>query len=326
VLRKLCLILLPAILVVPPSARAQTQAQALMPADLRADNTADVPPDGIPIIRSSVQEVNVIFAATDKKGRYRRDVKADDLAILDNGKAPAALRSFRSETDLPLRVGLVMDVSTSVAGRYKFEQNCAIEFFNHVLRRQRDQAFVVTFDSLPIVTQDFTDDPDLLTQGVKKLPPGGDSAVYDALYTAATTRFLNVQADGPVRRVIILISDGQDNHSRMTVKQVAEASRRAEVTIYTISTNTTKAANRGDKLLKSLAEETGGRAYFGNKSEKDVLRAFDTIQDELRSQYALSYKPADFKADGRYRQILIQPRKDKNLIIRARKGYFAPSR
>jgi VWFA-related protein len=279
----------------------------------------------IPTIRASVQEVNVIFTATDKKGRYKRDLKPADLAVLDDGKPPAAVRSFVSETDLPLRVGLVLDVSGSITDRFTFEQDSAIKFFSHVLRPQTDKAFVLAFDSVPTLTQDFTDSMDQLSRGVKKLTPGGGSAVYDAVQTAAAKKLLQVNADVPVRRIIILISDGEDNQSRTTIPQVIDAARHAETTIYAISTNTSNTVSRGDKLLRRLAEETGGRAFFPNKSE-DVVKAFDTIRDELRSQYALSYKPADFQADGHYRSIVIQALNDKNVLIRARKGYFAPAR
>jgi VWFA-related protein len=319
---KAILILLLGILV--PSQWAQTTDQAKQPgsAQVRPENSKDT--DEIPTIRASVQEVNVIFTATDKKGRFKRNLKSDDLAVLDDGKPPAGLRSFRSETDLPLRVGLVLDVSGSITDRFTFEQDSAIRFFGHVLRPQTDKAFILAFDSEPTLTQDFTDDPDLLSKGVKKLTPGGGSAVYDALQTAATKKLMNVSDNGEVRRIIILISDGEDNQSRATIPQVIDAARRAEVTIYAISTNTSNIVTHGDKLLRKLAEETGGRAFFPNKIE-DVVKAFDTIQDELRSQYALSYKPADFQPDGHYRSISIQARDNKNLIIRSRKGYFAPS-
>ncbi|HWR15122.1 MAG TPA: VWA domain-containing protein [Terriglobales bacterium] len=278
----------------------------------------------IPTIRASVQEVNVIFTATDKKGRFKRNLTPEDLAVYDDGKPPAALRSFRSETDLPLRVGLVFDVSGSITERFTFEQESAINFFNRVLRPHTDKAFVLAFDSTPSLTQDFTDNTALLAAGVKKFSPSGGSAVYDALQVAAAKKLMNVRADRPVRRIIVLISDGEDNQSRATIPQVIDAARRAEVTIYAISTNNSPTVSRGDKLLRKLAEETGGRAFFPNKID-DVTKAFETIQDELRSQYALSYKPADFTADGRYRSINIQARSDKNLIIRARKGYFAPA-
>jgi Ca-activated chloride channel family protein len=319
---KLALILLLGTLV--PSQWAQSTDQAHASENDQSQAETSKGEDDIPTIRTSVQEVNVIFTATDKKGRFKRDLTSQDLAVLDDGKPPAAVRSFRSETDLPLRVGLVLDVSGSITDRFTFEQDSAIRFFSHVLRAQTDKAFVLAFDSIPTLTQDFTDNADQLSRGVKKLSPGGGSAVYDALDFAAVRKLMRVESDHPVRRIIILISDGEDNQSRITTAQAIDAARRAEVTIYSISTNTSNIVTRGDKLLQRLAEETGGRAFFPNKVE-DVVKAFETIQDELRSQYALSYKPADFEADGRYRRIDIQARNDKRLVIRSRKGYFAPS-
>lgn len=286
---------------------------------------ASIGPDGITTIRKTVEEVNVIFTATDKRGRFKKDLKQSDLAVYDDGNAPAAVRSFRSETDLPLRVGLVLDVSGSITSRFTFEQEAAIRFFNQVIRPKTDQAFVITFNSVPTLAQDFTDDPHLLASGVEKLAPGGGSAVYDALYIAATRMLIEAHADRPVRHIIILISDGEDNQSQVTAPEVIEAARRAEVTIYAISASNSNIFSRGDKLMQKFAEETGGRVLFPNKVE-GVVRAFNTIQQELRSQYSLSYKPANFNADGHYRRIDIEARNNKNLVIRARKGYFAPNR
>lgn len=296
----------------------QPEASQNHAADLQSD-------EAVTTFRASVEEVNLIFTATDKKGRFKKDLKPAELAVYDDGKPPAAVRSFRSETDLPLRVGLVLDVSGSITDRFTFEQEAAIRFFHQILRPRTDQAFVLAFDSVPTLTQDFTDDPDRLAAGVKRLTPGGGSAVFDAIHLVATKKLMGLPADRPVRRIVILISDGEDNQSRVTRQEVIEAARRAEVTIYAISTNTSNTVSRGDKLMQRLAEETGGRAFYPFKIE-DVVRAFKSIQDELRSQYALSYKPADFNADGHYRRIEIRPRTDKNLVIRARKGYFAPNR
>lgn len=312
---KIVLLLLLSVFFVPVE-QAQQTASSLSPA------SSD---DGITTIRATVQEVNLIFTATNKRGQFKRDLKPTDLAVLDDGKPPAAVNSFRSETDLPLRVGLVLDVSGSITDRFTFEQESAIKFFSQILRPKTDQAFVLAFDSACTLTQDFTDDPSLLAQGVKKLSPGGGTAVRDAVDLAATKKLKNARADRPVRRIIILISDGEDNQSRVTVSQLIEDAHRAEVTIYAISTNTSPDFSRGDRAMRAWAEETGGRAFFPNKID-DVVKAFKQIEDELRSQYALSYKPADFDADGHYRRIELQPRSDKNLVLRARKGYFAPSR
>ncbi len=281
--------------------------------------------DGIITIRKSVEEVNLIFTATDKHGHFKKHLKSSDVMVWDDGKPPAAVRSFRSETDLPLRVGLVFDVSGSITSRFLFEQEAAIRFFNQVIRPHTDQAFVMAFNSAPRLVQDFTDDPQLLAQGVEKLAPGGGSAVYDALYAAALDKLMRTRADRPVRRVIILISDGEDNQSRAKASDVVEAARRAEVSIYAISTTNSNIFSRGDRVMERFGEDTGGRTFFPSKIE-DVVHAFNSIQEELRSQYALSYKPANFDADGHYRRIQIQARNDKNLVIRSRKGYFAPNR
>ncbi|HEX6880838.1 MAG TPA: VWA domain-containing protein [Terriglobales bacterium] len=296
-------------------------------AEIAAQNDPSQPASDEPVatIRASVQEVNVIFTATDRRGHYLKDLKSNDLAVYDDGKPPARVNSFVSETDLPLRVGLVMDVSGSITDRMAFEQESAIKFFNQILRPHTDQAFVLAFDSVQRMPQDFTDDPVKLANGVRSLTPGGGTALYDAIATAASKRLHAVKSERPLRRVIILISDGEDNQSRTTRAEAIDAARRAEVTVYAISTNDSNVRTRGDKMLEQLAEETGGRAFFPNKVE-DVAHAFGTIQDELRSQYAVSYKPADFSADGRYRSIQIVARSDKNVVIRARKGYFAPSR
>lgn len=273
-------------------------------------------------IRASVQEVNVFFTATDKRGKFRKDLQASDLAVLDDGKPPAALRSFRSETDLPLRVGLLIDSSSSITERFTFEQESAIRFVSQILRPGVDQAFVMTFNSSPKLVQDYTDDSALLAKAVHSAQAGGGTAVYDAVAMAANKKLGNLWGERPIRRVIILISDGEDNQSNATRGQVIEAARRSGVTVYTISTNTSNSFTRGDKVLQKFADETGGRAFYPSKIS-DVVSAFRTIEEELRSQYAVAYKPAEFVADGRYRSINIQAR-NKDVLIRARKGYFAP--
>ena len=300
---------------------AQTTGSAL-----RTNNSVleGASPENEPVttIRATVQEVNLVFTATDRRGRFKKNLVASDFAILDDGKPPAAVRSFRSETDLPIRAGLVLDVSGSITSRFSFEQEAAIKFFNDVVRPKTDEAFVVAFDSVPTLTQDFTDKPELLAKGVTALKPGGGSAVFDAIYFAVNKKLGKRDEDKSVRRLIILISDGEDNQSSVTREQVLEMARRAEATIYAISTNTSNTTTRGDKLMAKLAEETGGRAFFP-LNIGDVAHAFDTIQEELRSQYALAYRPADFTPDGRYRRIQISTPRDKAVLVRARKGYLA---
>ena len=275
-------------------------------------------------IRRAVDEVNVIFTVTDKHGRFVKDLKRNDFKVVDDAKPALEIKSFRSETDLPLQVGLLVDASNSVRDRFKFEQESAIEFLNQMIRPKSDRAFVIGFDVTPEVTQDFTDSTEALSKGVRSLRPGGGTAMYDALYFACRDKLLKAPSRGTVRRAIILLSDGDDNQSHVSREEAIEMAQRAEVIIYTISTNVTGARNKGDKILERIAEATGGRAFFPFQI-RDVADAFAEIQDELRSQYALSYKPADFRQDGRYRTIEILAADKKSLRVRARRGYYAPA-
>jgi VWFA-related protein len=277
--------------------------------------------DSVTTLKSTVNEVRVVFTVTDRHGRYIKDLKRDEFKVIDDRK-PAEIRSFRSETDLPLQVGLLVDASNSVRDRFKFEQEAAIEFLNAVIRPSYDKAFVVGFDATPEVTQDFTDSTEGLSAGVRMLRAGGGTAMYDALYFACRDKLLKQNQVGPVRRAIILLSDGDDNLSHVTREEAIDMAARAEVIVYTISTNITGMHGKGDKTLERIAEATGGRSFFPFQM-RDVTDAFLSIQEELRSQYAVGYKPSDFATDGRYRTIEILAQ-DKGLKVRTRKGYYAP--
>src|SRR5690349_995230 len=277
-------------------------------------------------IRTVVNEVNLLFTVTDKHGRFIKDLKAADISLLDDNKPPAKIEDFRSETDLPLRVGLLVDASNSIRDRFTFEQQAAIEFLSQIVRPRKDLAFVLGFDTTPEITQDFTGDSDRLAKGVRALRAGGGTALFDALYGACRDKLLKYQEKSPVttRRAIILLSDGEDNQSRVTREEAIEMAERADTIVYTISTNISGTKTRGDKVLERIADATGGRAFFPFKIE-DVANAFSEVQEELRSQYAISYKPADFTADGRFRSIQVSAA-NKKYKVRARKGYFAPNK
>ncbi len=177
--------------------------------------------------------------------------------------------------------------------------------------------------STPEVTQDFTDNTEKLAHGVHDLRPGGGTALYDALYFACRDKLMKAPKVVTVRRAIILLSDGDDNQSHVTREEAIEMAQRAEAIIYTISTNVSGTKGPGDKVLERIADATGGRA-FSPFQIRDVANAFAEIQDELRSQYAIAYKPADFRADGHFRPIQITAENNKKLFIRARRGYYAP--
>jgi Ca-activated chloride channel family protein len=278
--------------------------------------------DSILTIKKRVDEVNVLFIATDHHGKFVRNLNQADFTILDDHKPPQSIINFRRETDLPLELGLLVDTSGSVHSRFDFEQEAAVSFLQHTLRANFDKAFVMGFGTHSQVTQEFTDNVRLLETGVKSLHNGGGTAMYDAIYRACQEKLSKEKSDHPVRRAIIILSDGEDNQSAVSRAQAIEIAQRAEVIIYAISTNDSPQIQRGDRTLQQLADATGGRAFLPFKI-KDIKNSFAAIEDELRSQYVVSYKPADFDADGRYRSIEINALK-KDLQVRARRGYYAP--
>jgi Ca-activated chloride channel family protein len=287
-----------------------------------AQNTDDAS-DSVTKLKVFTEEVNVVFTVTDKHGKRITDLKQADFQVVDDNKPPAEIHSFRAETNLPLQVGLLIDASNSVRDRFKFEQESAIEFLNQTVRPHFDLAFVVGFDVTPEVTQDFTDNTEALAHGVHELRPGGGTALYDALYFACRDKLLKAPKNTAVRRAVILLSDGEDNQSHVTREEAIDMAQRAEAIVYTISTNVSGTKGAGDKVLERIADATGGRAFFPFQI-RDVANAFSEIQDELRSQYSIAYKPADLKYDGHYRTIEIIANDRKNLRVRSRRGWYSP--
>jgi VWFA-related protein len=322
----------------PPPAAAQTAPASTPAAPAQASNPAGNPtepatgaakedkaepddPGAIKIV-VPVNEVNVVFTVTDRHNRYVQDLVKGDFKVIDDEKPVGVIRSFRRETDLPLQVGLLIDASNSIRDRFKFEQESAIEFLNDTIRRKYDQAFVIGFAEKPELTQDLTDNMEDLSKGVRMLRPGGGTALYDALYYASRDKLLKSAQSDSVRRAIILVSDGEDDLSHVTREEAIEMALRADVIVYTISTNFPDGGD-GDKVLRRIADATGGRA-FEPFQLSDVANAFTEIQEDLRSQYALSYHPPDFVKDGRYRTIEILSNR-RGLKVRSRSGYYAPT-
>jgi Ca-activated chloride channel family protein len=302
-----------------PSAAASAAPPAAQPAPGGAPNQPSEADAGR--IRVLVNEVPLIFTVTDKHGHYIPNLSQNDFALLDDQKAPAKVDSFHQQINLPLRVGIVIDASSSIRSRFQFEQQSAIEFLLEVLKARNDRAFVMGFDVTPTVTADWTNDLDALETGVNKLSPGGGTALFDAVYTACRNKLLTERGPEPFRKAIILISDGDDDQSRVYLPEAIRECERAETIIYAISTNWTPSRGPGDKVLQELAEETGGEVFFP-PSVEEMAVSFKQISEELRSQYALVYTPADFKADGSYRTIYLYCY-DRRYQVHARKGYFA---
>src|ERR1700691_4450584 len=256
------------------------------------------------VLHLGVNEVNLIFTVTDKHGRYIPNLQQGDFALLDDQKAPEKVNSFHQQINLPMRVGIVIDASTSIRLRFQFEQQSATEFLLEVLKAKSDRAFVMGFDVAPTVTQDWTNNVDALETGVNRLRPGGGTALFDAVYTACRDKLLGERGQEPVRKAIVLISDGDDNQSRVHPDEVVKECERADTIIYAISTNWTPSRGKGDAVLTEMSESTGGRVFFP-PSVEEMSNSFKEIEEELRSQYALTYTPADFKYDGAFRSIYL---------------------
>jgi VWFA-related protein len=305
---------------VQPAPAPAVQQPAAQPAGQQSGQQADV--NTPTIIRLGVNEVNLIFTVTDKHGHYIPNLQQSDFALLDDGRAPARVNTFHQQINLPLRVGVVIDASTSIRSRFQFEQQSATEFLLQILKAKSDRAFVMGFDVTPTVTQDWTNNIDGLETGINRLRPGGGTALFDAVYTACRDKLLTERGQEPVRKAMVLISDGDDNQSRVYQDEAIKECQRAETIIYSISTNWTPSRGKGDQVLVKMSEDTGGQAFFP-PSVEEMSVSFHGIEEELRSQYALTYTPADFKEDGAFRPIYLYCN-DRRYQVRTRKGYFAP--
>ena len=273
------------------------------------------------IVRTDL--VNVLFTVTDKKNRMVLNLTKDDVRVMEDRKAQS-VENFSRESDLPLRIAILVDTSNSVRDRLRFEQEAAIDFLTSTIRLNKDQAFVVSFDSEPQMLQDYTDNLEKLSEAIRSLQAGGGTALYEAVYFSAKEKMIFFPPPEPyLRRVMIIVGDGQDNQSVRTREEALAMAQRGEVTIFTISTNRTGAERPGDKVLRRLAEETGGRAFFPFAAS-ELAGDFREIARELRSQYSLAYISSNKAQDGTFRTITLHPR-NKEYRVRAKNGYFAPS-
>jgi len=269
----------------------------------------------------NVDLVNVLFTVTDRRGKLVTDLSKNELKLLEDNRVQS-ITNFSRETDLPLTIALLIDTSTSIRDRFKFEQEAAIDFLYRTIRPKKDKGLLITFDSAIELVQDYTDNPEALAKAIRQVRPGGGTKMLDSIYLACQEK-LKSEAG---RKLIILISDGDDNLSLETVTSTLEMAQRSDVAIFTISTNSSGffglTAPKADKLLKRLADETGGRAFFPFKAE-DLSQSFQDIAAELRSQYSLAYRSSNVNRDGTFRAIRIEPER-KNLKVKSRKGYYAP--
>jgi Ca-activated chloride channel family protein len=316
-----------------PTAKQQTQPPKTQ------EKTQQKKPPAVGRLRREVRLVNVVFSVLNKKNRFVTDLEQKNFEIFDDD-LPQQVEFFSRETNLPLRIGLLLDTSNSIRSRLEFEQNAAFDFLYRTIRPGQDQAFLMTFDTHPQIQQGFTGSLDLLRQAIYSQRSGGGTALYDAIYDSSRDQLLNPPPPtkgNNLRRVLVLISDGMDDLSNHTRSEAIEMAERAGVVIYTISTSTqwvspdqrnaeglpTKIHHTpGDKVLQQFADDSGGRAFFPSRVE-DLSQAFADIGVELRSQYSLAYTPSNHSDDGKFHRIHLELVGRKGLKIRARQGYWA---
>ncbi len=284
-------------------------------------DTKQEEPDAAKNLVINVDLVNVLFTVTDRKGKLVTDLSKDELKLYEDNKLQS-ITNFSRETDLPLTIAILIDTSSSIRDRFKFEQEAAIDFLYRTLRPKKDKALLITFDSAIELIQDFSDNPEVVAKAIRQVRPGGGTKMLDAIYLACQEK-LKAEAG---RKIIILISDGDDNLSLETLSSTLEMAQRSDVSLFTISTNSSGffglTAPKSDKILKRLAEDTGGRAFFPFKAE-DLSQSFQDISSELRSQYSLAYRSSNGNRDGSFRAIKIDPER-KNVKVKSRRGYYAP--
>ncbi len=302
-------------------------AALLLAGSLAAQDQKPEPDTSAPVkdanrIVLDVTRVNMLFTVSDKKGRFVTDLTRNDLSVLENKKSQEILE-FTAETDLPLRLAILIDTSNSIRDRFRFQQEAATDFIRSVVRVTRDKAIVVSFDSSAELVADLTDDTQKLENSIRDLRPGGGTALYDAVFYACRDKLMLDQPLYKFRRAMVILSDGDDNVSRYTRDQALEMAQKADVVIYTISTNITRVETDGDKVLRYLAAETGGEAFFPFKAS-DLAQSFENIANELRHQYNLFYRPDPLITDGKYHTVQLKVKGRKDLIVRCRKGYYAP--
>jgi VWFA-related protein len=295
----------------------------------RQQPSAESPTFGLDVTR-----VDILFTVSDRKGRFVNDLTKEDFEIYE-AKHRQDILEFSAESDLPLRIAILVDTSNSIRARFHFELEAARGFLESVIRRGRDKALVYAFDTEAELSQDFTDDTELLGNRLRDLRPGGGTAMFDAVVSACRDRLALERPMHKFRRAMVVISDGEDNASHYTRDQSLEIASKSEVVVYAISTNNTGTMSDrenervshilsdGDKVLRYLTDETGGKTYFPFRAQ-DMEQDFENIANELRSQYSVLFKPEPLKTDGLYHPLDVRIKNRKDLTVRARKGYYAP--
>ena len=267
-------------------------------------------------ITKEVTEVNLTLSVIDRKGHFVPNLTPDDLTIQDNGQPPQKVTYFEQQSQLPLRIAILIDESDSVKHVLEEQKRAAMTFLKHVFR-PADLALIIGFTQHAQMSQSPTDDLHLLTHALKSLRGGGETAIYDAIVSAVDA-LKQIKDQFPCRRLVILLTDGQDNASAADLKSAIETAQRNEISVYVVIVGYPEQDSR--TAMGQLADLTGGMSSSANDPTViDV--AFSKLDGNLRSQYAIGYKPLNAAADGSFHLITVQV--SKKLRARYRHGYFA---
>jgi Ca-activated chloride channel family protein len=283
-------------------------------------------------LRVSVDEVSVTFHAAGADGQSIDDLGLDELNLLDNGKPPLRILAFDSTKDIPLRVGLLIDMSESMDQTRSKDRGAAIKYVQQIFRQKTDEAFVMNFGSRPVIAQTWTSDTSALIDGILNRrisavggTSAGGTAVFDAVHRACLDEFSQMNHVSNVN-FLILFSDGEDNASHYSLEDAVDACQRTDTAVYAFRNEAEPGfSSAGPKLLADLATQTGGRVFRDQDSETEAYADLQSIQADLRSRYRLIYRPDDLKRDGSFHRItLVGPRRVESLNIRS--GYYAPTK
>lgn len=278
-------------------------------------------------LRVSVDEVVLTFHAADAHGLPINDLKLDELSLSDNGKPPRKILAFQSLQNLPLRAGILIDTSDSMAQDLVSNETISTKYAQHLLRQSTDQALIIKFGALAEITQPWTSDTNALAAGIRRSATTRTSqirgtALLNAIYQACLNQFGHIDHPG-TGNFILLFSDGEDNTGNASLKNAVDACQHANTAIYAFRTDPKSSFSTGPKTLNDLASQTGGRVFHADDSEVQIDADLRTIEADLRNQYRLVYKPAELRPNGSFHRIELKaPERVNSITIRT--GYYAP--
>lgn len=278
-------------------------------------------------LRLPVDEVVLTFNAEDENGVPVRDLKVGEIRVRDNEAAPRRIVAFDELVNRPMRMGILLDASESMEQALAVNRGIAEKFLDRLFRRESDQAFVSEFGFASNLIQPWTGDASQLLKGVEWAHamgngPGG-TALFNAVFQACSSSFGKVDPTA-TGNFILLFSDGEDNAGLTSDDEAARACQRSNTQVFAFLTESAREkVSTGPKALRELAAKTGGRVFRANDSEEAIWKDLKMIEAEMRNQYRLVYKPANFKHDGAFHEIELQP-PDRVSRIQVRSGYFAP--